>query len=91
MVSASMPLTLTELLGFLTGASCVWLLARQNIWNWPIGIANGVFYIAVFLRSGLYGDAGLQCVYIALNAYVWHNWLRSAARVLRHDPADLCG
>jgi nicotinamide mononucleotide transporter len=69
-------LSLTELFGFLTGAIGVWLLARQNIWNWPIGIANGVFYVAVFLRSGLYGDAALQVVYIAMNAYGWSLWLR---------------
>jgi nicotinamide mononucleotide transporter len=42
-----------EILGFVTGALCVWLLARQNIWNWPIGIANNIFYIVVFLKSGL--------------------------------------
>jgi nicotinamide mononucleotide transporter len=75
-----MTLSLTELLGFLTGAACVWLLARQNIWNWPLGIANGIFYVAVFLHSGLYGDAGLQFVYIAMNAYGWYTWLRPGAQ-----------
>jgi nicotinamide mononucleotide transporter len=65
-----------EILGFLTGALCVWLLARQNIWNWPIGIANNIFFIVVFLRSGLYGDAALQVVYIILAAYGWWTWLR---------------
>ena len=64
-----------EILGFITGALCVWLLARQNIWNWPIGIANNVFYIAVFLHTGLYGDAGLQVVYIVLAVYGWWTWL----------------
>jgi nicotinamide mononucleotide transporter len=63
-----------EILGFITGALCVWLLARQNIWNWPIGIANNIFYIVVFLKSGLFGDAGLQVVYIALAAYGWWIW-----------------
>jgi nicotinamide mononucleotide transporter len=63
-----------EILGFITGALCVWLLARQNIWNWPIGIANNIFYIVVFLKSGLFGDAGLQVVYIALAAYGWWTW-----------------
>ena len=63
-----------EILGFITGALCVWLLARQNIWNWPIGIANNIFYIVVFLKSGLFGDAGLQVVYIVLAAYGWWIW-----------------
>jgi nicotinamide mononucleotide transporter len=64
-----------EMLGFLTGALCVWLLIKQNIWNWPIGIANNVFYIFVFFKSGLYADMGLQLVYIAIALYGWWNWL----------------
>jgi nicotinamide mononucleotide transporter len=63
-----------EILGFITGAINVWLLARQNIWNWPIGIANNIFYVVVFLKSGLFGDAGLQVVYIALAVYGWWIW-----------------
>jgi nicotinamide mononucleotide transporter len=64
-----------EILGFITGALCVWLLARQNIWNWPIGIANNIFYIVVFLKSGLYGDSGLQAAYIVLAGYGWWTWV----------------
>jgi len=82
---------ITEILGFVTGALCVWLLARQNIWTWPIGIANNIFYIVVFLRSGLFGDAGLQVVYIVLAAYGWYTWLhpdgaKSELRVARTSP-----
>src|ERR1700750_581271 len=66
----------TEFFGFVTGAAAVWLLANQKIWNWPVGIANAVFYIVVFVRSGLYGDAGLQVVYALMNAFGWYNWLR---------------
>jgi nicotinamide mononucleotide transporter len=70
-------MSLTEVLGFVTGALCVWLLARQIIWNWPIGIANNALYLIVFLRSGLYGDAGLQVVYMILGAYGWWTWLHA--------------
>ena len=70
----------TELLGSLTGILCVWLLVRQNIWNWPIGLANNALYVAVFLSAGLYGDAGLQLVYIALGVYGWWIWSHPGAR-----------
>ncbi|MFK0050482.1 nicotinamide riboside transporter PnuC [Streptomyces sp. NPDC090741] len=64
----------TEILGFATGAVCVWLVARQHVANWPIGIANNVFFIVLFAQSGLYADAGLQIVFIALAAYGWWSW-----------------
>jgi nicotinamide mononucleotide transporter len=65
-----------EIFGFVTGAVNVWLLARQHILNWPIGIANNLAYLLLFAKSGLYGDAGLQLVYIALAIYGWRIWLR---------------
>lgn len=64
-----------ELFGFLTGAACVALLVRQNIWNWPLGIANNVTFIALFYRHGLYADVGLQVFYIAISIYGWWHWL----------------
>ncbi|MFE5493056.1 nicotinamide riboside transporter PnuC [Streptomyces virginiae] len=67
-------LSWTEVLGFATGALCVWLVARQHIANWPIGIANNVFFIVLFAQAGLYADAGLQIVFIALAAYGWWSW-----------------
>lgn len=69
-------LSWTEALGFATGAVCVWLVARQHIANWPVGIANNVFFIVLFLQAGLYADAGLQVVFIALAAYGWWTWAR---------------
>lgn len=63
-----------EITGFLTGALCVWLIARQNIWNWPIGISNNILYSVIFLRAGLYADAGLQVFFITLGSYGWWTW-----------------
>ncbi len=69
-----MSLTWTETLGFITGALCVWLVARRHIANWPVGIANNLFFIVLFLQAGLYADAGLQVVFIALAGYGWWTW-----------------
>ncbi len=60
-----------EVFGFLTGAACVVLLVRENIWNWPIGIANNLVFIALFYRAGLYADVGLQVFYVAISMYGW--------------------
>jgi nicotinamide mononucleotide transporter len=68
------PVSWTEVLGFASGALCVWLVARQHIANWPIGIANNLFFILLFTPAGLYADAGLQIVFITLAAYGWWTW-----------------
>lgn len=67
---------ITEVLGFITGAVCVLLVVEQNIWNFPIGLANNVFFIILFLSSRLYGDMALQVVYIVLGVIGWYQWLR---------------
>ena len=81
-----LPYSLVETLGFVTGAACVYLVVIQNIWNFPIGIANNVFFLILFAGTRLYGDAGLQIVYIALGFQGWYLWLhggekRTALRV----------
>jgi nicotinamide mononucleotide transporter len=82
-----------ELLGFATGAACVWLLARQNIWNWPLGLANNLLFMVLFTRSGLYADVGLQAFYIVIGIYGWWHWLHGgrdhgALRVSRTPPRE---
>jgi len=67
---------IVEILGFVSGALCVWLVARQNVWNWPIGIANNIMFLILFWTAGIYADAGLQIVYMALAVYGWWAWLR---------------
>ncbi|WP_061297765.1 nicotinamide riboside transporter PnuC [Herbidospora cretacea] len=87
------PTSWAELLGFATGLLTVWLVARQNIWNWPIGVANVVLLGLVFLTAGLYADAALQIVYVVLGLYGWWQWSyggagRTVLRVSRTGPAE---
>jgi nicotinamide mononucleotide transporter len=70
------PFTLTEDLGFITGALSVWLTVVENIWNFPIGIANDVFFFVLFWQAGLFADMGLQVIYVLLGFQGWYLWLR---------------
>ncbi|MFI7278658.1 nicotinamide riboside transporter PnuC [Micromonospora chersina] len=72
--------TWAELLGFATGVVNVWLVARQHIANWPIGIANVLLLMLLFWTAGLYADAGLQVVYVLLGLYGWWHWLFGGER-----------
>ena len=92
-VVAGSPVTWIELIGDLTGLACVYLVARANIWNWPVGIANTVLFFFVFVRARLYGDALLQVVFTALGIYGWWTWARPGERggelpVRRATPAE---
>ncbi|NUP50448.1 MAG: nicotinamide mononucleotide transporter [Catenulispora sp.] len=76
-----------ELLGFLTGALGVWLTVRARIWNFPIGLANNVFFFVLFWTAKLYADAVLQIVYFALGVYGWWQWLHGGERRSRRTMA----
>ena len=83
-----LPVPLTEALGFVTGAACVYLVVQQSIWNFPLGIANNLFFLVLFGQARLFGDAGLQIMYIVLGVQGWYNWLyggehRTALKITR--------
>ena len=56
-------------------AVSVYLAARENIWNWPTAIVSVAMYIVVYLRAGLYSDAGLQVFFLIMSVYGWYEWL----------------
>lgn len=89
-----LPLDLTEVFGFVTGGVCVWLVVRQHILNWPLGLANNAVFIVLFLEARLFADMALQLVYVVLGVLGWYWWLRggerrTALRVGRATPATL--
>jgi nicotinamide mononucleotide transporter len=69
----------SEVLGFITGGLCVWLTVRESVWNWPLGLANTIFFFVLFFWSGLYADMGLQVLYFVLGIWGWVNWLHGGA------------
>lgn len=78
-----LPLDFTEALGFATGAVCVWLVTKGNIWNWPVGLANNLFFAVLFWKARLFADFGLQGVYLILGFYGWWKWLRGGENQTR--------
>lgn len=69
-------MTAVEILGFVTGALSVWLAVRENVWNWPVAVANAVFFFVLFYRARLYADMGLQVVFFGIAILGWYRWLR---------------
>jgi nicotinamide mononucleotide transporter len=65
-----------EWLGTVTGFICIYLAAKEHIWNWPVSIISVVAYAIVFYQNKLYGDAGLQIYFLGTAVYGWYIWLR---------------
>ena len=83
-----------EAAAFVSGAICVWLVVRQNIWNFPLGLINVAISGYLFYQYRLYADSGLQAVYFALNLIGWYLWLyggkgRTALSVGRTSRLEL--
>ncbi len=68
-----------ELLAALLGLAAVWLLVKERMAAWPLGVLTGTLYIVVFAQARLYAGALLQVVYVALQVYGWVTWRRGDA------------
>ncbi len=64
-----------ELLSFALSVATVWLNIRQNHWAWLFAILSSALYGVVFFESKLYGDMGLQAVFITVSVWGWYQWL----------------
>ena len=78
-----------ELISFALAVTTVLLNIRQNHWAWLFSIASSATYAVVFFDARLYGDSGLQLVFIAASIWGWWQWLRGTGetklRVTRLD------
>jgi len=57
----------------------IWMVVcnqRVNPLGWPLAMASSALYALLFVQSRLYGEAGLQLVFIALAGWGWWQWLR---------------
>ena len=68
-----------EVVSFFLSLLTVLLNIRQNHWAWLLAIVSSAAYGVVFLNSRLYGDMGLQVVFIVVSVWGWHSWLRGGA------------
>ncbi|SFC13744.1 nicotinamide riboside transporter PnuC [Massilia yuzhufengensis] len=67
-----------ELISFLLAVTTVALNIRQKHWAWLFSIASSATYAVVFFDAKLYGDMGLQFVFIAASVWGWYQWLHGA-------------
>jgi nicotinamide mononucleotide transporter len=71
--------TLLEIVGVITGLLCVYLAAKNVIWNWPFAIISVIIYIFIFFEAHLFADMGLQVYFLVVNIYGWYFWSKKSA------------
>ena len=63
-----------EFIGTVLGLISVFLAARANIFTWPTGIANALFFLVIFYQIQLYSDMFLQMYFCGMGVYGWFTW-----------------
>lgn len=74
---AGTPTSIAELVGFVLGVATVWLVAKNNIWTFPVGIIQAAFFFVLFLEARLYTDTYLQVFFIVVQFIGWAAWLKA--------------
>ena len=77
-----------EAAGLISGIACVWLLIREHVLTFPIGMLYAVVTVVVVARAMLFADVVLNFYYVLMNAYGWYYWLYGGQK-LRKTAGEL--
>ena len=77
-----------EAAGLVSGVLCVWLLIKEHILTFPIGMLYAVVTVVVVARALLFADVLLNLYYVLMNAYGWCYWLYGGQQ-LRERAGEL--
>jgi len=70
------PVTWLEMVAF--GLSVAMVLGNMRVQPvaWPLAIASSLLYFLLFHDARMYGEAGLQLLFVGLSFWGWWQWLR---------------
>ena len=77
-----------EITGLISGVLCVWLLIKEHVLTFPIGMVYAVVTVIVVAQALLYADVVLNLYYVLMNAYGWYYWLYGG-QSLRQEEGEL--
>jgi nicotinamide mononucleotide transporter len=68
------------LAGVISGLVCVWLLIKENVLTFPVGLIYALITVIVVARANLFADVLLNLYYVLMNAYGWYYWVYGGAQ-----------
>ncbi len=72
-------MTVNEMLAFALSVVMVVLNIRRSHWAWLFAILSSAYYAVVFHGALMYGNMGLQFVFIGVSLWGWYQWLRGGS------------
>lgn len=83
------PMSYLEFFGTLFNVACVWLVVKNKIATWPVGIVGIVLYIFLFYQIQLYSDLFEQIYFLVMSFYGWYIWSNAKAKKEDEKKHDL--
>jgi nicotinamide mononucleotide transporter len=68
------PVTWLELAAFVLALWMVFANMRVQLVAWPLAILSSLAYLVLFAHSRLYGEAGLQLLFVVVAGWGWWQW-----------------
>ena len=68
------PVTWLEIGAFVLSLWMVLANMRVQLIAWPLAIVSSLAYLLLFAHSRLYGEAGLQLLFVVVAAWGWWQW-----------------
>ncbi|MCX6306471.1 MAG: nicotinamide riboside transporter PnuC [Bacteroidetes bacterium] len=65
-----------ELIAVAFGLVCVWMMKKESILAFPLGIVNVGIYVYIFFAARLYANAAINGFFFIMSVYGWYNWTR---------------
>ncbi|MFH0892398.1 MAG: nicotinamide riboside transporter PnuC [Candidatus Falkowbacteria bacterium] len=86
------PMSYLEFFGTILNLLSVYLVARNNIWSWPVGNIAVVLFAVLFFQIRLYSDFMEQIYFFITGFYGWWIWLKLKKKDARkEDDAGVSG
>lgn len=65
-----------EYIAVFAGIASVWFSRIENIWVYPTGLINTVFYVYISIKGHLFGEASVNFYYTVMSIYGWYLWTK---------------
>ena len=72
-----------EYIAVFAGIISVWFSRKENVWVFPTGLVNTIFYVYLSVEGHLFGEASVNIYYTVMSVYGWYMWTRKDAT---HNP-----